>query len=235
MKRKEEIKVGKVAMYARVGNPEQFENDSLSRLQENEKKEFLKKLENKNFIRKMDKQMSILSNLEELSYNKLSILEKKTKKPDIKAIIYMHGDDTEKNIKDKLYRLRNFCKSHKINVVKEIINESSEKNYHNEDFKNLIYSIYTKEINAIVLDNIYDIGDNSLINTYVINEIITKNNVRLISLRQRIDTNSDYTLINYENPVFVKIMDFMELEEKRIRSEKIKIGKALKKRMKEEK
>lgn len=198
-------------------------------------KDIKEKLREKNLMGEISKEMLILSKLEEFTNRKLVKLENKVKEQDTKAIIYIYRDDNENAIKEKMETLRSFCKKNRINVVQEIVNEALVKTYHTRDFEQLIYNIYTNEVNTIVLEDLYDIGDNSLINTFIINEIFTKNNTRFIALKQRVDTNFDETLFNYENPVYVQLMDFIEMEEKKMRSRKIKIGKELKKRNKEEK
>ncbi len=75
-------------------------------------------------------------------------------------------------------------------------------------------------------------GESPLINTYIINEIFTKNDIRFIDIEQRVDTNLDGSIISYENPEYIMFMDLLEKEEKRLRSEKIKQGRKFKEKIK---
>lgn len=195
-------------------------------------KDTTERLREEKVMGEINKEMLILSKLEEFANRKLVKLENKIKQQDTKAIIYIYGDDNENAIKEKLEILRSFCKKNRINVVQEIVNESLVKTYHTRDFEQLLYNVYTNKINTIVLENLYDMGDDSLVNTFIINEIFTKYNTRFIALKQRVDTNFDDTLVNYENPVYVQLMDFIEMEEKRMNSRKIKLNKELKNRNK---
>lgn len=228
MRKNEKLKEEKPAIYARVGNPEEFEKKDLSvSAEDGYTKEYL--------YRKINEQMTMLSTLEKFANHKLIRPEKILKTQDIKAVIYIYGNDEENIINRKLDDLRKFCKRYKINIEKEVINDSIEKTYHNKEFENLIYDIYTNKINTIVLEDLYDIGDDRLINTYIINEIFSKRNIRLIAIKQKLDTNDFRTLVNYENPVLVQLLDFIDVEERKIRAEKIKRAREAKKFMKENK
>lgn len=177
----------------------------------------------------IDKKMNILSKLEELSHKKLIKIENKIREDATKAAIYIFENDSTDAMLGKSETLRNYCKKNKINVVEEIVNIALVKTYHTKQFEKLIDDINANKINTVVVGDLYDLGNDSLINTYIINELLTKNNVRFIAIKQKIDTNSDDTLLNYENPAYVQLMEFIDKEEKRLRAESIKKSKELKK------
>lgn len=181
-------------------------------------------------MNEIDKKMIILSKLEDLSHKKLIKLENKLKEEDTKAVIYIFENDSNNAMLEKSETLRNYCQKHKINVVEEIVNIALVKTYHTKQFEKLIEDINTNKINTVVVGNLYDLGDDSLINTYIINELFTRNNVRFMAINQKIDTNLDDTLLNYENPAYVQLMEFIDKEEKRLRAESIKKSKELKKK-----
>ena len=96
----------------------------------------------------------------------------------------------------------------------------------------MIIDAINGNFNTVVLLNSRDMGESPLINTHIINEIFTRNGIRFIDIEQRVDTNFDGSLISYENPMYMQLMNFIDSEEKRMRSERIKQGKQLKKKMK---
>lgn len=230
MKREPDIEVNRLAFYLRTGGKNPVEESMLVDLKEERQKSVKKKLEENNLICEMNKKMMILSKLEELSHKKLIKLENKIKEEDTKAVIYIFENDSNDAMLEKSETLRNYCQKHKINVVEEIVNIALVKTYHTKQFEKLIEDINTSKINTVVVGNLYDLGDDSLINTYIINELFTKNNVRFIAINQKIDTKLDDTLLNYENPAYVQLMEFIDKEEKRLRAESIKKSKELKKK-----
>ena len=96
----------------------------------------------------------------------------------------------------------------------------------------MIIDASNKKFNTVILLNSKDMGESTLINTHIINEIFTKNGIRFIDIEQKVDTNFDGTLVMYENLAYQQLINFINTEERKMRSEKIKIGKEAKKREK---
>lgn len=178
-------------------------------------------------LKRMSEIFDKVYELETLSKNKLNKLEVKRKNKDTKAAIYINDEDyTERQkIGKKIEKVRKFCAKAKIEIVKEYIDCSLVNNYRKKDLKNIIIDSISGEFNTVIVLNSKDIGENNSINTYIINEVFTKNNIRFIDIEQKVDTNLDETLVAYENPIYRNLMSFIENEEKRIRSETIKKAK----------
>lgn len=215
---KKDLKVG---VYMRVGNKSQLGNmgEKIQRdMAENEMKGNLALLQ--------------IYQLEDNFKNKLNALESKIPVNKVKAIIYTNDENYRDGKSKRLDEIRKFCKKYKIEIAKEYIDASLVNNYRKKDLNNMIIGAINGNFNTVVLLNSRDMGESPLINTHIINEIFTRNGIRFIDIEQRVDTNFDGSLISYENPMYMQLMNFIDSEEKRMRSERIKQGKQLKKKMK---
>ena len=211
----------KVATYARVATEEQLKNmneEEQKSVTENEMKSHLALLQ--------------IYQLEDNFKKKLSRLDNKIADNKVKAVIYTNDEEYFDGKSKKLNKIKKFCKKQKINIEKEYLDSSLVNNYKKKDLNNLIIAAISREFNTIVLLNSKDMGESTLINTHIINEIFTRNGIRFIDIEQKVDTNLDETLIMYENLPYQQLMNFIDTEERKMRSEKIKIGKEAKKREK---
>lgn len=185
-----------VAMYMRVGNDSQIE-----KTQENEMKGKMELLQ--------------IYQLEDNFKNKLDRLTNKIPNNQIKAVAYTNDENYNGKSK-KLKQIRKFCEKNKLNITKEYFDASLVNNYKKIDLTNMILDAINKNFNTIVLLNSKDMGESTLINTYIINEIFTKNQIRFIDIEQKVDTNLDNSLIFYENPEYTRLMNYIESEEKKL-------------------
>lgn len=211
----------KVATYARVATEEQLKNmneEEQKSVTENEMKSHLALLQ--------------IYQLEDNLKKKLSRLDNKIADNKVKAVIYTNDEEYFDGKSKKLNKIKKFCKKQKINIEKEYLDSSLVNNYKKKDLNNLIIAAISREFNTIVLLNSKDMGESTLINTHIINEIFTRNGIRFIDIEQKVDTNLDGTLVMYENIPYQQLMNFIDTEERKMRSEKIKIGKEAKKREK---
>lgn len=211
----------RVATYARVATEEQLKNmneEEQKSVTENEMKSHLALLQ--------------IYQLEDNFKNKLSRLDNKIADNKVKAVIYTNDEEYFDGKSKKLNKIKKFCKKRKINIKKEYLDSSLVNNYKKKDLNNLIIAAISREFNTIVLLNSKDMGESTLINTHIINEIFTRNGIRFIDIEQKVDTNLDGTLVMYENIPYQQLMNFIDTEERKMRSEKIKIGKEAKKREK---
>lgn len=211
----------KVATYARVATEEQLKNmneEEQKSVTENEMKSHLALLQ--------------IYQLEDNFKKKLSRLDNKIADNKVKAVIYTNDEEYFDGKSKKLNKIKKFCKKQKINIEKEYLDSSLVNNYKKKDLNNLIIAAISREFNTIVLLNSKDMGESTLINTHIINEIFTRNGIRFIDIEQKVDTNLDGTLVMYENIPYQQLMNFIDTEERKMRSEKIKIGKEAKKREK---
>ena len=170
--------------------------------------------------------------LEDNFKNKLSRLDNKIADDKVKAVIYTNDEDYLDGKSKKLNKIKKFCKKQKIDIQKEYLDSSLVNCYKKKDLNNMIIDATNKKFNTVILLNSKDMGESTLINTYIINEIFTKNVIRFIDIEQKVDTNLDGTLVMYENIPYQQLINFINTEEKKMRSEKIKIGKETKKREK---
>ncbi len=211
----------KVATYARVATEEQLKNmneEEQKSVTENEMKSHLALLQ--------------IYQLEDNFKNKLNRLDNKIAADKVKAVIYTNDEEYLDGKSKKLNRIKKFCEKQKINIEKEYLDTSLVNNYKKKDLNNLIIDAISRKFNTVVLLNSKDVGESTLINTHIINEIFTRNGIRFIDIEQKVDTNLDGTLIMYENLPYQQLMNFMDNEEKKMRSEKIKQGKRVKERQK---
>ena len=211
----------KVATYARVATEEQLKNmneEEQKSVTENEMKSHLALLQ--------------IYQLEDNFKNKLSRLDNKIADDKVKAVIYTNDEEYLDGKSKKLNKIKKFCKKQKINIEKEYLDSSLVNNYKKKDLNNLIIAAISREFNTVILLNSKDMGESTLINTHIINEIFTRNGIRFIDIEQKVDTNLDGTLVMYENIPYQQLMNFIDTEERKMRSEKIKIGKEAKKREK---
>lgn len=211
----------KVATYARVATEEQLKNmneEEQKSVTENEMKSHLALLQ--------------IYQLEDNFKNKLNRLDNKIADDKVKAVIYTNDEEYLDGKSKKLNKIKKFCKKQKINIEKEYLDTSLVNNYKKKDLNNLIIDAISRKFNTVVLLNSKDVGESTLINTHIINEIFTRNGIRFIDIEQKVDTNLDGTLIMYENLPYQQLMNFMDNEEKKMRSEKIKQGKRVKERQK---
>lgn len=211
----------RVATYARVATEEQLKNineEEQKSVTENEMKSHLALLQ--------------IYQLEDNFKNKLSRLDNKIADDKVKAVIYTNDEEYLDGKSKKLNKIKKFCKKQKINIEKEYLDASLVNNYKKKYLNNLIIDAISRKFNTVVLLNSKDMGESPLINTYIINEIFTKNDIRFIDIEQRVDTNLDGSIISYENPEYIMFMDLLEKEEKRLRSEKIKQGRKFKEKIK---
>ena len=211
----------RVATYARVATEQQLKNmneEEQKSVTENEMKSHLALLQ--------------IYQLEDNFKNKLSRLDNKIADNKVKAVIYTNDEEYLDGKSKKLNRIKKFCEKQKINIEKEYLDSSLVNNYKKKDLNNLIIAAISREFNTIVLLNSKDMGESTLINTHIINEIFTRNGIRFIDIEQKVDTNLDGTLVMYENIPYQQLMNFIDTEERKMRSEKIKIGKEAKKREK---
>lgn len=211
----------RVATYARVATEEQLKN-----MNEEEQKSVTEK--------EMKSHLALLQiyQLEDNFKNKLSRLDNKIADDKVKAVIYTNDEEYLDGKSKKLNKIEKFCKKQKINIEKEYLDSSLVNNYKKKDLNNLIIDAISREFNTVILLNSKDMGESTLINTHIINEIFTRNGIRFIDIEQKIDTNLDETLIMYENLPYQQLMSFIDNEEKKMRSEKIKQGKRVKERQK---
>lgn len=211
----------KVATYARVATEEQLKN-----MNEEEQKSVTEK--------EMKSHLALLQiyQLEDNFKNKLSRLDNKIADDKVKAVIYTNDEEYLDGKSKKLNKIEKFCKKQKINIEKEYLDSSLVNNYKKKDLNNLIIDAISREFNTVILLNSKDMGESTLINTHIINEIFTRNGIRFIDIEQKVDTNLDETLIMYENLPYQQLMSFIDNEEKKMRSEKIKQGKRVKERQK---
>lgn len=211
----------RVATYARVATEEQLKN-----MNEEEQKSVTEK--------EMKSHLALLQiyQLEDNFKNKLSRLDNKIADDKVKAVIYTNDEEYLDGKSKKLNKIEKFCKKQKINIEKEYLDSSLVNNYKKKDLNNLIIDAISREFNTVILLNSKDMGESTLINTHIINEIFTRNGIRFIDIEQKVDTNLDETLIMYENLPYQQLMNFIDTEERKMRSEKIKIGKEAKKREK---
>ena len=211
----------RVATYARVATEEQLKN-----MNEEEQKSVTEK--------EMKSHLALLQiyQLEDNFKNKLSRLDNKIADDKVKAVIYTNDEEYLDGKSKKLNKIKKFCKKQKINIEKEYLDSSLVNNYKKKDLNNLIIDAISREFNTVILLNSKDMGESTLINTHIINEIFTRNGIRFIDIEQKVDTNLDETLIMYENLPYQQLMNFIDTEERKMRSEKIKIGKEAKKREK---
>ena len=211
----------RVATYARVATEEQLKNinkEEQKSVTENEMKSYLALLQ--------------IYQLEDNFKNKLNRLDNKIADDKVKAVIYTNDEEYLDGKSKKLNKIKKFCKKQKINIEKEYLDASLVNNYKKKDLNNLIIDAISRKFNTVVLLNSKDVGESTLINTHIINEIFTRNGIRFIDIEQKVDTNLDGTLIMYENLPYQQLMNFMDNEEKKMRSEKIKQGKRVKERQK---
>lgn len=211
----------KVATYARVATEEQLKNmneEEQKSVTENEMKSHLALLQ--------------IYQLEDNFKNKLNRLDNKIAEDKVKAVIYTNDEDYLDGKSKKLNKIKKFCKKQKIDIQKEYLDASLVNNYKKKDLNNMIIDASNKKFNTVILLNSKDMGESILINTHIINEIFTKNGIRFIDIEQKVDTNLDETLVMYENIPYQQLMNFINTEERKMRSEKIKIGKEAKKREK---
>ncbi len=211
----------RVATYARVATEEQLKNmneEEQKSVTENEMKSHLALLQ--------------IYQLEDNFKNKLSRLDNKIADDKVKAVIYTNDEEYLDGKSKKLNKIKKFCKKQKINIEKEYLDSSLVNNYKKKDLNNLIIAAISREFNTVILLNSKDMGESTLINTHIINEIFTRNGIRFIDIEQKVDTNLDGTLVMYENIPYQQLMNFIDTEERKMRSEKIKIGKEAKKREK---
>lgn len=211
----------RVATYARVATEEQLKN-----MNEEEQKSVTEK--------EMKSHLALLQiyQLEDNFKNKLSRLDNKIADDKVKAVIYTNDEEYLDGKSKKLNKIEKFCKKQKINIEKEYLDSSLVNNYKKKDLNNLIIDAISREFNTVILLNSKDMGESPLINTHIINEIFTRNGIRFIDIEQKVDTNLDETLIMYENLPYQQLMSFIDNEEKKMRSEKIKQGKRVKERQK---
>lgn len=208
----------RVATYARVATEEQLKNmneEEQKSVTENEMKSHLALLQ--------------IYQLEDNFKNKLSRLDNKIADDKVKAVIYTNDEEYLDGKSKKLNKIKKFCKKQKINIEKEYLDSSLVNNYKKKDLNNLIIAAISREFNTVILLNSKDMGESTLINTHIINEIFTRNGIRFIDIEQKVDTNLDGTLVMYENIPYQQLMNFIDTEERKMRSEKIKIGKEAKK------
>lgn len=211
----------RVATYARVATEEQLENineEEQKSVTENEMKSHLALLQ--------------IYQLEDNFKNKLNRLDNKIADDKVKAVIYTNDEEYLDGKSKKLNKIEKFCKKQKINIEKEYLDSSLVNNYKKKDLNNLIIDAISREFNTVILLNSKDMGESTLINTHIINEIFTRNGIRFIDIEQKVDTNLYETLIMYENLPYQQLMSFIDNEEKKMRSEKIKQGKRVKERQK---
>ncbi|MCI8641675.1 MAG: recombinase family protein [Clostridia bacterium] len=211
----------RVATYARVATEEQLKNmneEEQKSVTENEMKSHLALLQ--------------IYQLEDNFKNKLSRLDNNIADNKVKAVIYTNDEEYFDGKSKKLNKIKKFCKKQKINIEKEYLDSSLVNNYKKKDLNNLIIDAISRKFNTVVLLNSKDMGESTLINTHIINEIFTRNGIRFIDIEQKVDTNLDGTLVMYENIPYQQLMNFIDTEERKMRSEKIKIGKEAKKREK---
>lgn len=211
----------RVATYARVATEEQLKNmneEEQKSVTENEMKSHLALLQ--------------IYQLEDNFKNKLSRLDNKIADNKVKAVIYTNDEEYFDGKSKKLNKIKKFCKKQKINIEKEYLDSSLVNNYKKKDLNNLIIDAISRKFNTVVLLNSKDMGESTLINTHIINEIFTRNGIRFIDIEQKVDTNLDGTLVMYENIPYQQLMNFIDTEERKMRSEKIKQGKRVKERQK---
>lgn len=215
---KKELKAG---IYMRFGSESQ-----LKKYEENRKNAIVEN--------ELESNLALLQiyQLEDNFKNKLNRLDNKIADDKVKAVIYTNDEDYLDGKSKKLNKIKKFCKKQKIDIQKEYVDASLVNNYKKKDLNNMIIDASNKKFNTIILLNSKDMGESTLINTYIINEIFTKNGIRFIDIEQKVDTNLDETLVMYENIPYQQLMYFINTEERKMRSEKIKIGKEAKKREK---
>lgn len=215
---RKEIKAG---IYMRFGSESQ-----LKKYEENRKNAIVEN--------ELESNLALLQiyQLEDNFKNKLSRLDNKIEDDKVKAVIYTNDEDYLNGKSKKLNKIKKFCKKQKIDIQKEYLDSSLVNNYKKKYLNNMIIDASNKKFNTVVLLNSKDMGESTLINTYIINEIFTKNGIRFIDIEQKVDTNLDGTLIMYENIPYQQLINFINTKERKMRSEKIKIGKEAKKREK---
>jgi len=211
----------RVATYARVATEEQLEN-----MNEEKQKSFTEN--------EMKSHLALLQiyQLEDNFKNKLNKLHNKIADNKVKAVIYTNDENYLDGKSKKADKIKKFCKKYKLNIEKEYLDASLVNNYKKKDLNNMIIDAISGKFNTVVLLNSKDMGESTLINTHIINEIFTRNGIRFIDIEQRVDTNSDEALIMYENLPYQQLMNFIDNEEKKMRSEKIKQGKQFKEKQK---
>ena len=215
---RKEIKAG---IYMRFGSESQ-----LKKYEENRKNAIVEN--------ELESNLALLQiyQLEDNFKNKLSRLDNKIEDDKVKAVIYTNDEDYLNGKSKKLNKIKKFCKKQKIDIQKEYLDSSLVNNYKKKYLNNMIIDASNKKFNTVVLLNSKDMGESTLINTYIINEIFTKNGIRFIDIEQKVDTNLDGILIMYENIPYQQLINFINTKERKMRSEKIKIGKEAKKREK---
>ena len=215
---RKEIKAG---IYMRFGSESQ-----LKKYEENRKNAIVEN--------ELESNLALLQiyQLEDNFKNKLSRLDNKIEDDKVKAVIYTNDEDYLNGKSKKLNKIKKFCKKQKIDIQKEYLDASLVNNYKKKDLNNMIIDATNKKFNTVILLNSKDMGESTLINTHIINEIFTKNSIRFIDIEQKVDTNLDGTLIMYENIPYQQLINFINTKERKMRSEKIKIGKEAKKREK---
>ena len=215
---RKEIKAG---IYMRFGSESQ-----LKKYEENRKNAIVEN--------ELESNLALLQiyQLEDNFKNKLSRLDNKIADDKVKAVIYTNDEDYLNGKSKKLNKIKKFCKKQKIDIQKEYLDSSLVNNYKKKYLNNMIIDASNKKFNTVVLLNSKDMGESTLINTYIINEIFTKNGIRFIDIEQKVDTNLDGILIMYENIPYQQLINFINTKERKMRSEKIKIGKEAKKREK---
>lgn len=175
----------RIVTYARVATEEQLKNmneGEQKSVTENEMKSHLALLQ--------------IYQLEDNFKNKLSKLDNKIADNVVRAVIYTNDEDYLDGKSKKLNKIRKFCKKQKINIEREYLDTSLVNNYKKKDLNNLIIDAISRKFNTVVLLNSKDMGESPLINTYIINEIFTKNDIRFIDIEQRVDTNLDGSIIS---------------------------------------
>lgn len=207
----------RVATYARVATEEQLKNmneEEQKSVTENEMKSHLALLQ--------------IYQLEDNFKNKLNRLDNKIANDKVKAVIYTNDQDYLNGKSKKLNRIMKFCQKEKIDIQKKYLDLSIINCYQKKELNDMIIDAINQKFNTVILLNSKDMGESTLINTYIINEIFTKNGIRFIDIEQKVDTNFDETLVMYENLAYQQLMNFINNEERKMRSEKIKIGKEAK-------
>ena len=97
-----------------------------------------------------------------------------------------------------------------MNVEKIYVNIKYEKSYKDSTLKEMLKDAVEQKIDTILFYDVNDLGNNKFANTYIINEILLKSNIRIIDVKNGIDTNDKISLLKYEQPEFFYLLNCID-------------------------
>ena len=151
--------------------------------------------------------IDFIDKLEDFSNNKLFV--KNSQISSKKVGIYLNSSNNEEYIQKKI-DVFEFIKQKKLNVEKIYVNIKYEKSYKDSTLKEMLKDAVEQKIDTILFYDVNDLGNNKFANTYIINEILLKSNIRIIDVKNGIDTNDKISLLKYEQPEFFYLLNCID-------------------------